>query len=54
MIPYSSSRKRNQNIFIWISKWEFDKKEMFLNKQEAHNIEEKVVESTSRDVQEEV
>jgi len=54
MTPCSSSRERNQNIFICISRWEFDSEEMFLNKQETHNIKEKGVESTFKDTQEKV
>jgi hypothetical protein len=54
MIPSFGSREKNQNIFIYISRWESNSEEMFLNKQEAHNTKERVVESAFKGAQEEV
>jgi hypothetical protein len=46
--------ERNQNTINCIKRWELNSDEIFLNKQETHNIEEKVVELASKDAQEEV
>jgi hypothetical protein len=54
MIISFGNRKKNHNIFNCIRKWDPNSDKMFLNKQEVHNIEKRVVESASRDAQEEV
>jgi hypothetical protein len=54
VIPSFGSKERNHNIFICIKRREPNSEEMFLNKQETHNTKERVVESASRDIKEEV
>lgn len=54
MIPSFVNKVENKIIFLYIRRWENLLVKMFLNKQEAHNTEERVVESTSKDTQEEL